>query len=285
MKFSLIRLKETWCLAVAILACAIALIFVPKLPAAATAPPLTLLAWTPEHPEIVTKLNQATAAFSISVSNLADTEAVIDHVTASCSCTVAKLPSQPWHVAPHTSGEIGVTVNLMGKSGTFDKKISVYFADTNVPTKVIEVTIKMPERSMMRTNNLQIAQKDRQAVFKGDCAACHAEPAKTATGKVLYNQMCGICHEAHPLATMVPNLHLINHPMDYDFWHNAIANGKPGTLMPAFAASQGGPLTDQQIDELAKLCLHGMPYHPRPADSPANAQPPAAEPAPLVPKN
>jgi len=164
---------------------------------------------------------------------------------------------------PHTGGEIKVSVNLAGKMGTFDKTVSILFAGTNTPSKVLRVTVKMPDRRIMRDQNTKIALADRQAVFKGDCAKCHADPAKTATGHALYRQICGICHDAHPRASTVPDLHMINHPIDYDFWKTNIANGKPGTLMPAFAASQGGPLTEAQIDELAKDCLRGMPYHPR----------------------
>jgi hypothetical protein len=58
-------------------------------------------------------------------------------------------------------------------------------------------------------------------------------------------------------------LHLINHPIDLEFWKTNIANGKAGTLMPAFAASQGGPLNDAQVEDLAKDCLRAMPYIPR----------------------
>jgi cytochrome c oxidase cbb3-type subunit 3/ubiquinol-cytochrome c reductase cytochrome c subunit len=42
--------------------------------------------------------------------------------------------------------------------------------------------------------------------------------------------------------------------VDEQVLHQVVANGAPGTLMPAFAISAGGSLTDQQIDALA----HGM---------------------------
>jgi mono/diheme cytochrome c family protein len=127
----------------------------------------------------------------------------------------------------------------------------------------------MPDRKIMREANLKMAQADRQAVFKGDCARCHAEPAKFSTGHTMYRQLCGICHDAKPRASFVPELRMINHPMDYEFWRTNIAYGHPGTMMPAFAKSEGGPLTDEQIDMLAKDCLKGMPYIPR---SPAELQ-------------
>ena len=189
--------------------------------------PETQLVWSADHLEISTTAAQATAEYSFGVTNISDAEVVIKDARASCSCTTAQLPSKPWHLLPHTGGEIKVSVNLAGKMGTFDKTVSIFFADTNAPHKVLRVTVKMPDRQIMRDQNTKIALADRQAVFKGDCAKCHAEPAKTATGHALYRQICGICHDAHPRASMVPDLHMINHPMDCDFWKTNIANGKP----------------------------------------------------------
>jgi mono/diheme cytochrome c family protein len=219
------------------------------------------LVWESEHLEVVPKINEPTVQFSFGVTNTSDSEVVIERVEASCSCTVAKLPSQPWHLSPHTNAQLGVTVDLKGKAGQFDKHLTVFFISPDLPPKVLEVTVKMPDRKPMRDENMKLALADRQAVFKGDCAKCHAEPAKTASGMELFHQVCGICHEAKPRATMVPDLRLINtHPTDYAFWKTMIANGKPGTLMPAFAISQGGPLTDEQIDSLAKMIDEAYPW-------------------------
>jgi mono/diheme cytochrome c family protein len=239
------RAAWTWLIPAAILAGAAVRVF-----AGGSSP----LVWEPEHLEVVPKLNEPTVEFSFGVTNTSDSEVVIDHVQPSCSCTVAKLPSEPWHLLPHTNGQVSVTVDLRGKAGQFDKHLTVFFANTEMPPKVLNVTVRMPDRKPMRDENMKLALADRQAVFKGDCAKCHAGPAKTVSGMELYHQVCGICHEAQPRATMVPDLRLINtHPTDYAFWKTMIANGKPGTLMPAFAVSQGGPLTDEQIDSLAKM--------------------------------
>ena len=249
----------------------------PAAPEAAS--PLAQLVWHPDHLEIVPKLTESKVSFSFGVTNRSDSEAVIDRVEASCSCTVAKLPSQPWHLLPHTTGEVGVTVDLTGKFGEFSKKLTVYFADKTTPAKVLTVTVKMPDRKTMRENNMKLATADRQAVLKGECANCHAEAAqKHATGMVLFHEICGICHEARPRASMVSDLRMINtHPTDVAFWKTMIANGKPGTLMPAFAISQGGILTDEQIDSLAKAIDEAYPY------ARFSGQPPA--PAPASPKN
>ena len=41
-----------------------------------------------------------------------------------------------------------------------------------------------------------------------------------------------------------------------------IAHSKPGTLMPAFAKSDGGPLEDAQIANLATYLNFVIPYRP-----------------------
>jgi hypothetical protein len=53
-------------------------------------------------------------------------------------------------------------------------------------------------------------------------------------------------------------LRALNHPTDYTFWKTMTAAGKPGTLMPAFAQDQGGPLTGAQIESLARALTNGL---------------------------
>src|SRR5579864_4224929 len=57
--------------------------------------PSTQLAWETDFKRMVPKENDMTAEFTFGLTNISDSEVVIDHVTATCSCTVAKLPSQP----------------------------------------------------------------------------------------------------------------------------------------------------------------------------------------------
>ncbi len=68
----------------------------------------------------------------------------------------------------------------------------------------------------------------------------------------LYRQNCSACHGAegmngpsYPLANPTYQA-LVNEQV----LHQVVANGDPGTLMPAFAISAGGSLTDQQVDAL-----------------------------------
>ena len=63
-------------------------------------------------------------------------------------------------------------------------------------------------------------------------------------GRKLSKVTCAICHEAANRATMVPDLAQLKVPTNEEFWRTWITYGKPGSLMPAFAKSQAGPLDD-----------------------------------------
>jgi cytochrome c oxidase cbb3-type subunit III len=70
----------------------------------------------------------------------------------------------------------------------------------------------------------------------------------------LYGENCSACHGAggmngpsYPLAN--PKYQAL---VDEQRLHQVVANGAAGTLMPAFAISAGGSLTDQQVDSLVQ---------------------------------
>jgi mono/diheme cytochrome c family protein len=133
----------------------------------------------------------------------------------------------------------------------------------NVTTRVLP-DMSTPEE---RTNNVKMATADRQAVFKGDCASCHADTAKDSAGHAklgqdLYAAVCGVCHEATHRATFVPDLHHLPEPTSAEFWRNWITSGKRGTLMPAFATAEGGVLSNEQIDSLVKYLSANIPAKP-----------------------
>jgi cytochrome c oxidase cbb3-type subunit III len=72
----------------------------------------------------------------------------------------------------------------------------------------------------------------------------------------LYGQNCSGCHGAGGMNG--PSYPLANAKyqalVDEQLLHEVVANGESGTLMPAFAISAGGSLTDEQVDAL----VHGM---------------------------
>lgn len=217
-----------------------------------------LLAWDSVHKETVCKPGERFARFAFSVTNVSATDVVILSATTSCGCTVASLPAHPWILKPQASGQIQVTVDLANKVGTVNKAVFVTISNAPIETLSVEATVSLliPPPPVMsdqdRIRNMQMAKANAQAIFKGDCASCHLAPAQGKTGAVLYSAMCGICHDAGiRQASMVPQLRNLKKPTGFDFWKNTIANGVTNSLMPAFAAANGGPLSEAQINSLA----------------------------------
>jgi cytochrome c oxidase cbb3-type subunit III len=70
----------------------------------------------------------------------------------------------------------------------------------------------------------------------------------------LYRENCSGCHGANGLNG--PSYPLANPTyqalVDEQRLHQVVANGEPGTLMPAFAISSGGSLTDEQVNALVQ---------------------------------
>ena len=234
----------------------------PATPAPAVVPaiPPRLLVWDSERKTQTVQAGAANAEFVFLLTNTASFPVTISEIHTSCGCTVPKAPPMPWTLAPGTNGQVGINVNLAGKSGTFTKQITV--STTNAPgfPSILYVDITIPENpEAVRARNMQMASADPAAIFKGDCARCHVAPTVGKMDKDLYVAACGICHEAQNRATMVPDLHNLPHPTDYAFWKEIITHGKPRTLMPGFSAPQGGPLSPEQIESLAQLLNKSFP--------------------------
>ena len=186
---------------------------------------------------------------------------VVTEVKPSCGCTTAQLPRLPWTLAPGTNSQIGVTVNLAGKFGTIVKAVTVRtdqgWLDLVVEINIVPVVMK-PLTQAELERQMAIAKVDRQAVFKGSCATCHMTPGEGRFGPELFKADCAICHESHR-ATMVPDLHNLKVFTNVDFWRTWISHGKPGSLMPAFSAADGGPLDDMQIESLSQYLAATIP--------------------------
>jgi mono/diheme cytochrome c family protein len=189
---------------------------------------------------------------------------IID-VHPSCGCTTAELPSRPWLLPPGTNSAIRLNVNLAGKSGVVYKTAMVSTDKGKLDLKLLINIHPAPEARPMtdaeRAAGVAAAKIDRQAVFRGDCVSCHAKNVKGKFGQQLFALTCAVCHDAKPRASMVPDLHNLKDPTSEQFWNAWITSGKPGTLMPAFATAQGGPLDDMQISSLANYLSLTIPSH------------------------
>jgi mono/diheme cytochrome c family protein len=244
-------------------------VYVPDMSHAGEPLPDGILAWDDLMKATDAAADQAQAHFTFNLTNVSAGNVAIVSVHPSCGCTTAQLPPMPWILAPGANGQINLTVNLAGKSGTLFKTVSVA---TDKGGKVLTLRINIlprPIPSTMteadRARGLAAARVDRQAVFKNDCATCHALPGNGKYGQALYDAVCAVCHETEHRATMVPDLHTLKTPTNNQFWQVWIAHGKPGSLMPAFSAADGGPLNDLQIASLAAYLDSAIPSHVAPA--------------------
>lgn len=226
--------------------------------------PPTVMSWDADTKEYTTKPGELEAHFTYYFTNVSKENLVVNSAAGSCGCTVPKLPPVPWTNTPGVTGEIPVTMNLAGKSGTVFKTVTV---NTDHGTKILTVKVNITPAvanaaatPMDRIRNQQLAQKDRQKVFQGDCASCHGTPVTNGKlGVALFKSTCGVCHEAEHRATMVPDLHALNHDTNPDYWKTWISLGKPGSLMPGFAQSEGGPLSEAQINSLVQYLSSTIP--------------------------
>jgi len=247
-------------------AVATAPVFVPDYSHAGQPLPDGVIAWDELLKATDATNGQDYARFMFSFTNITTNIVTILSVHPSCGCTTAELPPVPWQLAPGTNGQMKVSVNLQGKAGVLFKSVNVT-TDHGSKALMLRITIQPPPpptpmSEAERARGIAAAKIDRQAVFKGDCASCHViKNIEGKYGQPLFAGLCAVCHEANPRATMVPDLHNLKDPTNEEFWRTWITAGKAGTLMPAFATSQGGVLNDMQIASLAAYLNVTIPPH------------------------
>jgi mono/diheme cytochrome c family protein len=224
--------------------------------------PTNVFAWESDFKEYTTRPDEDVAPFSFNFTNVTSTNVVVNFVRTSCGCTVPKMPNLPWTIGPGAAAHIEFSLDFRGKSGSLTKVATL---ETSAGAKTLGLRVNITPKPAVaggvaqaggnemgnRVKNLQVAAADRQAVFRNDCAKCHAEPTVGKKGQELYGAACGICHESDHRASMVPDLKALKHPTDRAYWLQWITLGKPYSLMPAFSKKEGGPLTDEQVESLA----------------------------------
>lgn len=229
------------------------------------------LVWDATHKEYQAKPGDIEHLFQFGLTNVSSGAIFIRSVRTSCGCTVPKLPRLPWRIGSGESAELEVLFNFRGKHGTIQKLVTV---DTSAGRSLLNVKVVAPELTgdANRARNVLIASVDRQIVFKGSCATCHAAPTVGKQSEALYTAACAICHDAPHRASMVPDLRAPDRPNHAEYWREWITNGREGSLMPAFARAHGGPLDEQQIESLVQYLTtdfqtagqESVGFHPEP---------------------
>lgn len=219
------------------------------------------LVWDRMQKSVDAQPGDGAVEFEFTVTNAGNEPIEILEIRPSCGCTVAQMPSTPWILGPGAKGSFHATVDIHGKFGRLAKSLVV---ESTAGLQTLDVIVNIPETSdAVRQRNQQLALADRQAVFRHECASCHAAPTATKSGTELFVVACLICHGAGHRASMVPDLLVAREPRDAAFWRRWIVEGKEKTLMPAFAQRHGGPLTDAQIESLVEFAVTQLPTEPR----------------------
>ena len=219
------------------------------------------LVWDAMEKTAVVKPEGEEAKFTFHVKNTSQESVEIVQIQPSCGCTVAEMPSTPWILGAGSEGDFTAVVDYRGKHGKFSKALTVH---SNAGSQRLTVVVDIQDTEEgRRARNQQLAAVNRQGVFRGDCASCHALPTIGKMGAELFVTACGICHLASPRANMVPDLAVAREPRDAAWWEKWISEGKEQTLMPGFAAKRGGPLTAEQITSLVEYAMKTLPTAPR----------------------
>lgn len=233
---------------------------------------LTHLVFDADTKQYDAQLTDRIAPFKFYVTNTWNNVITIDRVQTSCGCTVASLPANPWHIPPGGHGEVDATVNLIGKgTGLLQKTITFFvsvngaFMGTRVATVKVNIPAPPPPRALSpveRMAAMDQAKADPREIFKNPrCAQCHVDQGRNVSAAKLYTADCGICHDSPNRASWVPDLHQLKVATSFSYWKQIIAHGKPHTLMPGFAASEGGPLNDEQVHSLAEYLNRSIISH------------------------
>jgi Protein of unknown function (DUF1573) len=109
------------------------------------APPVTLpasfLAWDADSKNYDAKPGEFSARFTCYVTNVSSEAVVVRELKASCGCTVAKLPAQPWIMSPGTNGAIVATIDITGKVGLLTKTLTV---ESSAGSKTLLLKVNIP---------------------------------------------------------------------------------------------------------------------------------------------
>jgi mono/diheme cytochrome c family protein len=219
------------------------------------------LVWDAMKKSASPNFEDGSARFEFHVTNTSRRPVIVRQIRASCGCTTWEAPRLPWTLAPGERGTVKVAVDFRGKEGEIARDLLV---GTVEGTQMLMMVIQVPQMdAAMRERNQAMAAANRQLVFQGDCAACHAAPAESRFGIDLFEAVCAICHQAKHRAAMVPDLSVAKEKRDAAWWTRWVEDGREGTLMPGFAKKHGGPLSEPQIESLVEYLLTAFPTEPK----------------------
>jgi len=167
--------------------------------------------------------------------------AQIVKVESSCGCTTVEPETRMLSAGSFTP--LHIEVDTLGKRGDVRKSITMIDQDGKKSIAWLILHVKRNPHVM----------GENRSIFDGKCASCHVDPAKgKVLGSDIYTAVCVMCHGAGAKGAYAPSLLAMD---DEDVLSELIANGTGTHHMPAFIQKKGGPLTQKQINTLARWII------------------------------
>ncbi len=158
-------------------------------------------------------------------------------IQASCGCTAAEPDS---YIIPSNGfTQLKVAVDTTAKQEGIKK--AVYITDSLGNKATATLTFNV-------VSNPHLKMGAVKGIFDGQCASCHFQPLKAVVEpSKLYDVGCAMCHGEGATGAYAPDLR----HLDTQTLTTIIAQGVGKPQMPGFAMKHGGPLSEQQIHDLA----------------------------------
>jgi uncharacterized protein DUF1573/cbb3-type cytochrome c oxidase subunit III len=177
--------------------------------------------------------------FAIPLKNTAGRPLHILSVEATCVYMEASIDRTD--VAPGETATLTVQIDAGGNLGRLAKIVEILNTFSSEPY-ILTIRGTIMHREYDRGQP--------RLMFSGACEKCHVgTPIGTKEGQELYDAVCYLCHKDS----------LLSSASDAAAVRRIVAKGVPGTSMPGFAGTAGGPLTMPQIDSLAGLITSKHP--------------------------
>lgn len=145
------------------------------------------------------------------------------------------------HIGPGGETEIQVKVETRGKRGKITKTVQIQSNDPKRPLVVIRLYADVID--LYHTLRYPADQ-----IFKAPCRQCHVDRGIGKLGAQLFWADCLMCHQRGKTASPIEKMRRLPE----EAIRKAIEEGIPDTPMPGFGATQGGPLTTNQIRSLVR---------------------------------
>ena len=186
------------------------------------------------------KEGEAAIATFLVRNNNPQTIELVD-IQAACGCTAAEPDS--YLIMSGGFTQLKVAVDTSAKQSNIKK--TVHITDSLGNQAVASLTFNVvanPHRTGKTTG-----------IFDGQCASCHFDPlVNQKVSSDIYELGCAMCHGADASGGYAMSLKGYS---SLNTLKEAISKGNGKAQMPGFAKSEGGPLSPNQIHDLAKWLI------------------------------